>query len=39
LVAQAGVIFDASLAFEFHAFAGPELKEGIADVSGKTQNP
>jgi enoyl-CoA hydratase len=27
---MAGPIFDASLAFEFHAFTGPELKEGIA---------
>jgi enoyl-CoA hydratase len=29
---MAGPIFDASLAFEFHAFTGPELKEGIAAV-------
>jgi enoyl-CoA hydratase len=26
---MAGPIFDASLAFEFHAFTGPELEEGI----------
>ena len=27
---MAGPIFDASLAFEFHAFTGPELEEGMA---------
>jgi enoyl-CoA hydratase len=29
---MAGPIFNASLAFESHAFTGPEPKEGIAAV-------
>lgn len=32
---MAGPIFDASLAFEFHAFTGPELKEGITAFKEK----
>ncbi len=32
---MAGPIFDASLAFEFHAFTGPELKEGLASIREK----
>jgi enoyl-CoA hydratase len=32
---MAGPIFDASLAFEFHAFTGPELKEGMAAIKEK----
>ena len=32
---MAGPIFDASLAFEFHAFTGPELKEGLAAIREK----
>lgn len=32
---MAAPIFDASLAFEFHAFTGPELKEGLASIREK----
>ena len=32
---MAGPIFDASLAFEFHGFTGPELKEGLAAIREK----
>ena len=32
---MAGPIFDASLAFEFHAFTGPELAEGLASIREK----
>jgi len=32
---MAAPIFDASLAFEFHAFTGPELKEGMAAIKEK----
>jgi len=32
---MAGPIFDASLAFEFHAFTGPELAEGLASLREK----
>jgi len=32
---MAAPIFDASLAFEFHAFTGPELKEGMAAIKGR----
>ena len=32
---MAAPIFDASLAFEFHGFTGPELKEGIAAIQEK----
>jgi len=32
---MAAPIFDASLAFEFHAFTGPELAEGLASIREK----
>jgi enoyl-CoA hydratase len=32
---MAGPIFDASLAFEFHAFTGPELAEGLSSIREK----
>jgi hypothetical protein len=38
LVAQAGPILDALLAFEFRALTGSELREGIAEVSGRMQS-
>jgi enoyl-CoA hydratase len=31
----AGPIFDASLAFEFMGFAGPDVREGVAAIKGK----
>lgn len=32
---MAGPIFDASLAFEFHGFTGPEMLEGMASIKEK----
>lgn len=34
---MAGPIFDASLAYEFHGFTGPELKEGMAAIKERRE--